>query len=300
MNRTLVAAAVAASIVAISTAAIMIREADAAPVVIGFYRLLYATLLLLPFALWKARAELADMPRRDWAMLGVVGVVLGVHFASWNTSLILTSVAASVVLVTLHPVFVAFVSKRVFGEGVGALGWVGVVVALVGGVVIVSGDATAGPAPLLGDALALVGAVAAAIYFLSGRGYRKRLSLLAYVMPVYAACTLTLGVLTFLPAPYGGPLVGLGARDHMLFLGLALIPMILGHTVLNWALKYVTAPVIATTIVGEPIGSTILALLILNEAPPATALVGGIVVLVGISIVATVEARRPSAVAATP
>lgn len=141
--------------------------------------------------------------------------------------------------------------------------------------------------------LALVGALAAAVYFLAGRGYRKRLSLLAYVVPVYATCALTLGVLLALPAPYGGSALGLPLREHLLFLAMAVVPMILGHTVLNWALKYVTAPVIATTIVGEPVGSTILALLILAEAPPATALAGGLLVLAGIGLVATVEARRP-------
>ncbi|HUR27922.1 MAG TPA: DMT family transporter, partial [Planctomycetota bacterium] len=140
MNRTAVALAVAASIVAISTAAILIRSSDAPPVVIGFYRLLYATILLLPFTLWKARHELRAMPARDWLMLSGVGVILALHFASWITSLAMTSVAASVVLVTLHPVFVAFVSKRLFGEGVGALGWLGVGIALVGGIVIVWGD----------------------------------------------------------------------------------------------------------------------------------------------------------------
>lgn len=294
MSRTFVALAVAASIVAISTAAILIRLADAPPVVIGFYRLLYATLILLPFTLWTAREELRAMPARDWLALSGVGAVLALHFASWITSLDLTSVAASVVLVTLHPVFVAFVSKRVFGEGVGALGWVGVVIALVGGVVIVRGD-LAQPQSLVGDALALVGALAAAVYFLAGRGYRRRLSLLAYVTPVYASCALVLGVLTLLPAPYGGPLTGLPAREHLLFLAMAVVPMILGHTVLNWALRHVTAPVIATSIVGEPVGSTLLALLILRETPPATALAGGIVVLVGIALVASVEARRPSA-----
>lgn len=298
MNKTVVGLAVAGSIISISTAAILLLLSDAAPMVKAFYRLLYATLILAPFAWWKARDELRAMPRRDLLALCAVGAVLAVHFAAWITSLDLTSVAASVVLVTLHPVFVAFVSKRLFGEGVGPLGWLGVLVALAGGVVIVAGDLAA-PRSLRGDALALLGALAAAIYFLSGRSYRKRLSLLAYVMPVYASAALVLAALTFLPAPYGGPVLGLPPGEHALFLALAIVPMILGHTVLNWALKYVTAPIIATTIVGEPVGSTILAVLILHQAPPATALVGGIVVLVGIAIVATVEARRPSVVAAT-
>lgn len=294
MNRHVVGAAVAGSIMAISTAAILIRLADAAPVAIAFYRLLYATLLLLPFALWLAWPELRGLSARDWMGLSLVGAVLAVHFAAWITSLALTSVAASVVLVTLHPVFVALVSQRVYGEGVGPRGYVGIGLALAGGVVIVGFDAwKGGPAPLLGDALALLGALAAAIYFLAGRGYRKRLGLLAYVTPVYATCALALGALTLLPAPYGGPIISLSARDHLLFLAMAVAPMILGHTVLNWALRYVTAPVIATTILGEPVGSTLLAIIILQETPSPWTFVGGALVLVGIGMVAFVEARKP-------
>lgn len=292
MRKSVLALIIAGSVLAISTAAILIRLSDAPPLVIAFYRLLYATLILLPFMWWRARREVAQLSLADWLGLGAVGAVLALHFASWITSLSLTSVAASVVLVTLHPVFVAFVSKRVYGEGVGRLGWVGVAIALAGGVVIVSGDLRGGQSAV-GDALALLGALAAAIYFLAGRGYRKRLSLLAYVTPVYASCALVLGILMFaLPSPYGGSPLDIPLRDHMLFLAMALGPMILGHTVLNWALKYVTAPVIATTIVGEPVGSTLLALLILSEAPPATAVAGGLLVLAGIGLVAIVESRR--------
>lgn len=282
---------------AVSTAAIFIVLSDAAPVAVAFHRLLYATLMLAPFALWMSRRELAQLNARDWLGLALVGIVLAVHFAAWITSLRLTSVASSVVLVTLHPVFVALASARLFGEGVGPRGYVGIGLALVGGVVITWGDATGGPAPLAGDALALVGAAAAAVYFLAGRGYRKRLGLLAYVTPVYAVAALALGVmLVVLPAPYGGPLTGYPMREHLLFLALAAVPMVLGHTVLNWALKYVTAPVIATTILGEPVGSSLLAFVILDQAPSASTLAGGGLVLVGIALVAFVEARRPATV----
>jgi len=294
LSRPILAAAVTGSILAISTAAIMIRfvSEGVSPIAIGFYRLLYATFLLLPFAIWKAWPELRQLSRADWSGLVLVGAVLAIHFASWITSLDLTSVAASVVLVTLHPVFVALVSQRVFGEGVGARGYFGIGLALVGGLVITWGDARTGPMPLLGDALALLGALAAAIYFLAGRGYRRRLSLLAYVVPVYASCALFLGLLLLLPAPYGGSALGIAPRDHLLFFAMAVVPMILGHTVLNWALKYVTAPVIATTILGEPLGSTLLAALLLSEIPSSFTFIGGGLVLVGIGLVAFVEARK--------
>lgn len=287
MRRDLIGAAIVGSILAISTAAVLIRLSDAPPLAVSFYRLLYATLLLLPFAAWRVRHELASLTERDLAGLAGVGVVLALHFAAWVTSLGLTSVASSVFLVTLHPVAVALVSRRVYGEGLTPKGFIGISLALIGGVVIVWGDRAGGPDPLVGDALALVGAAAAALYFLAGRGYRKRLSLLAYVVPVYAASAATLGfLLVTMPAPYGGPLLGYDAREHLLFLALAVVPMVLGHTVLNWALKYVTAPVIATTILGEPVGASLLALVILQETPPLWTLAGGALVLAGIALTA--------------
>lgn len=295
MNRLLVGGTILLSILAISTAAPVIRLAgDAPPLAIAFWRLLDATLVLAPFALVFARRDLAALAGRDWAGLLLTGAVLGLHFATWITSVGLTTVAASVVLVTLHPVFVGFASKRLFGEGPRALGWVGIAVALVGGALIAAGDATGGgSAPLLGDALAFAGALCAAVYLLAGRGYRKRLGLLAYVTPVYAGATLTLGLLLVLvPAPWGGGFTWASATDQGWFLALALGPMILGHTGLNWALKYVSAPAIATTILGEPVGATLLALLILREVPPLITLVGGGVVLAGILLVALDEARR--------
>ena len=284
-SRAVLGVSIAGSILAVSTAALLVREADAPPVVIAFYRLLYATLALAPFAWWAARNELRALSGRDLIGLSLVGVVLAVHFAAWITSLGLTSVASSVVLVTLHPAFVALASHRLFGEGPSRLGYAGILVALGGGALITFGDAGGGigPNPLLGDALALLGAAAAAVYFLAGRGYRRRLGLLAYVTPVYAASALTLGVLAL---ALGQPLSGHGAREHALFLALALVPMIAGHTVLNWALKYVPAPVIATTILGEPVGATALALLLLGETPPWLTLAGGAVVLLGIGLVA--------------
>lgn len=292
-TRVALVAGITTSILAISSAAILFRETRAPPIPASAFRLLFATLLLLPFALWRSRAELAALSAKDWLGLAAVGLVLAAHFASWVASLALTTVAASVVLVTLHPVIVAIASTLLFREGLAPRGYVGIVVALAGGVIITVGDAQRGSAPLLGDALALVGALAAAAYFLAGRGYRRRLGLLAYVTPVYGVAALALLVASVLaPAPYGGPLLGYDARQFVLFLVLAGVPMILGHTVLNWALKYVTAPVIATTILGEPVGASILAFFFLHEAPGTFTLVGGALVLVGIGVTALSAAGR--------
>lgn len=282
--------AIALAVSAVSTAAVLIRLATAPPLVIAFWRLAFATLILAPaaFAVPSIRREMLGQSVRDDLALTAVGVVLAIHFAAWITSLSLTSVAASVVLVTLHPVLVGVASAWLFDEGLGGKGWVGVLVAFAGGAVIAWGDASLSGHRLAGDLLALAGAGAVAAYFLAGRGFRRRLSLLAYVVPVYAVAAVTLLAMAVIADQ---PIAGWPLSDYLLFLALAVVPMILGHTVLNWSLKHVTAPVVATAILGEPVGASILAWLVLTEVPPLVTVVGGAVVLAGIGLV-IVAARR--------
>ncbi len=280
----LVAAAIAVAVAAVSTAAVLIRLSQAPSLTIAAYRLVFAAALLAPVTLLHAetRSQLASLAPWEWVGLCGVGVVLAVHFAAWIESLSWTTVAASVALVTLHPVFVALASGWLFDEGLGALGWAGVGVAFGGGVVVVSGDVQIGWGSAVGDGLALVGALAAAAYFLAGRRFRGRLSLFTYVVPVYAASAVTLVLASW---GTGTALTGYPWREYALFLALAVVPMVIGHTLLNWALKHVTAPVVATAILGEPVGATVLALLVLGEVPPAVTVLGGAIVLAGIGLV---------------
>lgn len=283
-SRLTVVAAIAVAVAAISTAATLIRLASATPLVIAFWRLAFAVAILAPAAALSpsVRAEMAELSARDLAALAGVGVVLAVHFAAWIASLELTSVAASVVLVTAHPVFVGLASAWLLDEGLGSTGWAGVALALVGAAVIAVTDRSLAGHRLVGDLLALVGAVAAGTYFLAGRRWRKELGLLTYVVPVYAASAVTLGVWAVLA---GDPLVGWPVGDYVLFLALAIVPMILGHTLLNWSLEFVTAPVVATTVLGEPVGAALIAWAVLAEVPPVGTIAGGAAVLAGIFVV---------------
>jgi drug/metabolite transporter (DMT)-like permease len=268
------------SIVAVSTASILIRWSAAPPLAIASYRLLFATIILLPFYLRSGGLRrLRGSPRRDVLTLMAVGVVLAMHFASWITSLSLTSVASSVLFVHVDPIFVAAVSHFVFKERIGRGTLLGIAVAFVGATIIAIGDAGVGEANLFGDLLALVGALMLGIYILAGRRLRQVLDLVSYVTPVYAtsAVALTLGSLIT-----GTNLAPYPPREYLLFLAIAVVPMIFGHTVYNWALKYVSAPVVSISLLGEPVGATILALLFLNEAPPALTLIGGAITLAGI------------------
>lgn len=281
-------AALAVALAAVSSAALWIRMAHAGPLAIAFYRLVYAVALLAPFALRPALRELPRLPRSDRWKLAAAGVALALHFAAWIASLapsspFATSVAASATLVAVHPVLVASISPRLTGRRVPRHALPGIALALIGSAVIAWGDRASGHHRLTGDLLALLGAVAGAGYFLLGGALRGRVGLLAYVLPVYGAAAATLGALALLT---GESLAVRDPREHALFLALAVGPMILGHTLLNWALRYLPAWAVSTTILGEPVASTVLVLVVLRDAPPVTAVAGAALVLAGLVVIA--------------
>lgn len=213
-----------------------------------------------------------------------VGVILAVHFASWISSLSYTSVASSVIFVHVDPIFVTVVSHFLLKERITRIVGLGVLIALIGTISIASGDLGIGKTNLYGDVLALIGAVMLGIYLLCGRWFRKRLDLVSYVTPVYATSAAVLTIGCFIT---GTPLFPYPPREYILFLAIAVVPMIFGHTVYNWALKYVEAPLVSISLLGEPVGATFLAFLILKEVPEPIAIIGGAVTLLGIYLTAS-------------
>jgi drug/metabolite transporter (DMT)-like permease len=283
--------ALAVAIVAVSTSAILIELSDAPSIIKAFYRVLFTTLLLAPLAVTRYRADLRTFSRRDFLIAIVTGGALACHFVTWFESLEWTTVAASVTLVQSQPLFVAFGAWALLDERVTRRTMVGILVALVGMVAmsfggLLSGAAVTGDNPLYGNALAVVGAIAAAGYVLAGRSLRQRVSLVPYVTVVYSVCTVVL----FGVALAGDATVALTAyrpTEWLLFLGMAVGPGIFGHTVINWALKYVESSVVSVSLLGEPVGSTLLALAILGEVPGIATVLGGFVVLSGIYVTST-------------
>jgi drug/metabolite transporter (DMT)-like permease len=270
------------SIVAVSTASILIRLSGAAPITLATYRMVISTLMLAPFYVrGEGLRRFKELDR--WLRLSLVGVgvVLAVHFASWITSLSLTSVASSVIFVHIDPVFVAVVSHFVLGERVSRRTALGIVVAFAGATMIAWGDAGSGGGSLYGDALALLGGLMLGIYILAGRRLRRSLDLVSYVTPVYATAAV---VLLASSLALGVPLTGYTPTEYLIFLALALVPMIFGHTVYNWALRYVTAPIVSISLLGEPVGASILAYVLLGEQPGGWVAAGGAVTLMGILV----------------
>ena len=261
---------------AVSAAAIFIRLAEAPALAVAVWRNALGALVLLPVALYWREA----FPRGRALRIGVAsGVALGAHFGFWISSLDYTSVAASVVLVCTQPIFVAILAYLLFGERTSPLSFFGILVALAGTAVIAS-DGSVGSATFFGNTLAVIGAVAVAAYVLIGRSLRTTgVGVLPYSIVVYASAAATL-----VPAAlYGGvPLWGYSGETWFWLWVVTLGPQILGHTVLNWTLRYVEASIISGTILAEPVVSALLAWLILSERPGLATLLGGAVVLAGL------------------
>jgi drug/metabolite transporter (DMT)-like permease len=275
-------------VLAVSTSAPMIRLAEAPPLAVAFYRNAMAAAVLLPLSFIVHPGELRSVVRRDAAALGLAGALLAVHFAAWIPSVTLTTVAASTVLVTTVPVWAAAGDRLLFGERIPRATVAGIALSLAGAVLISGFDFTVSTEAFLGDVLALLGAVAAAGYFLTGQRLRRRLSLPTYAGAVYGICA----VLLFIAALISGtPLVGFDPEVWLLFALMAAGPQILGHTVFNYLLREVDATVVAVAVMGEPVGASLLALALFGEVPPASAIVGGAVVLAGIYVAVTAQSR---------
>ena len=277
----------AVAICAISTGAILVRLSNAPSTVAAFYRVLFTTVPLVPVAVWKYRGQFRSIGRRDLGFAVLSGLALALHFAAWFESLEWTGVAASVTLVQAQPIFVAVGAWALLSERITARMATGILVAVAGIVAMSVGDlfgGIVGTDPLLGNSLALFGAVMAAGYVLAGRSLRQRVDLIPYVVVVYAVCAVALfGIISV----QGRPLAGYPAREWLLFAGLAVGTGLLGHTVINWSLAHLESSVVSVSLLGEPVGATVLGALLLSEFPTPTTVAGGVVVLAGIALTAT-------------
>ncbi len=294
-------------IAAVSTASLFIRFAQeyAPSITIAAFRMGLAALLLLPYTIVKYKNELRALSRKDLGFALLAGFFLAVHFATWITSLEYTSVASSVVLVTTTPLWIALMAPVFLGEKTPRLAIIGMILALLGGVIIAGSDvcswtpggitchfqeSLAGSQNLLGDLLAIVGAVSGAAYFMIGRHLRRKVSLTPYIFLVYSASALFLVVTMFFMA--GVPPVFPTLAYGWLIL-LAVVPQLLGHSIFNWSLKYLPAGYVSISLLGEPIGSAILAYIFLNEKPPAVKIIGAILILAGIGLASFRQKSQP-------
>lgn len=278
VSRARVLAGLGAGVVVLSFASVLIKLTPAPSIVIAALRMATATLVLTPF-FWSRlparRVELAGVP---WWPLALSGVLLAAHFALWIESLNRTSVASSVVLVAMNPIFVAALSPLILREKVSWRIVLAVALGVIGAVVIAGPQLRSGGATV-GNLLALGGAACAGGYLMAGRRVRQRLSLVSYVYIIYGVAAV---LLVAMALAGGFRFTGYKPQAYLFILLMALGPQLIGHTSFNWALKYVSAPTVAMAVLGEPVGTTLLAWLILKTPPTSFEIAGGVIICAGI------------------
>ncbi|MVX66169.1 EamA family transporter [Clostridium chromiireducens] len=270
-------------VLAISTSAIFVKLSTAPAPIIATYRLVFSTLMILPVMILNKKyiLEIKKLRLKQLAAVFSSGIFLAIHYILWFESLRFTSVASSTVLVTMQPLFAFIGSYFFFGERLKKLSIFGGFLSISGSCIIGFGDFNIGGIALIGDLLALLAAGVITAYFLIGENIRKNLSLVPYVFICYLSSSIfLLGYSVILKYP----LIGYQNSDWLWFFCLALIPTILGQTVLNWLIKWLSTSTISMSILGEPVGTCILAYLILDESITYNQILGSTIILIGIGI----------------
>jgi drug/metabolite transporter (DMT)-like permease len=278
---------VTAAIVAMASSSVIItllERSGVAPITIAFYRMALTAAILTPVALALRRTEILSLARNNVWLVVSSGFCLAVHFAAWIASLKYLPISTSVVLVSSHPFLVVLASRLFLNERPARRSLLGICIGFCGTAIVCWTGLKDLGGTLTGDALALLGAVAVVGYVIIGRRIRARVSLLTYVTPVYLICSLFLLAAV---AALGARLHPYSGTDWLHFGFLALVPTIFGHTVLNWALRYVRASVVSVAFLGEPVAASLFGFILLAQVPSWSTFLGGILVLAGIYVSTT-------------
>ena len=270
----------------VSTGSIFARLADAPALVTAAYRVGLASLILVPLAAWKAWDELRGLSFHDIRLAVLSGFFLALHFATWISSLDYTAIANSVVLVNTIPLWVGLFTPLIAKDRLARATRISIIVSVAGGVIIGFGDFATGGLALLGDLLAVSGAICAAVYLLIGRNLRRKLSLISYVALCYGSAAIFLWLVVL---GLKLPLTGYSTQTVAAFWAMALISQIMGHSSYNWALKWFSAGFVAVALLGEPIGATLMAYFIFDEGLTWSKFIGGLFILSAIYLAATGE-----------
>jgi drug/metabolite transporter (DMT)-like permease len=284
------AALLVVGVLAVSCSGVLIKLAEDTPkLAIAFYRCALASAVLVPLAFARHRDELRRLTASQRRLAVFAGAFLAAHFATWIPSLTYTTVAASSVLVTTQPLWVALFGRAI-GERPDRRAFVGIGIALVGTLVIAGSDLGGSGRALIGDGLALAGAIFGAAYVLSGRNLRREVSVVPYTAVVYGTAAVLLAAVLLVS---GTPFAGYDPEVWLLFVLITVGPQFLGHTVFNYLLGHLEASVVAVAIMAEPVGATLLAVAILDEAPGLSAVLGGALILAGVYVAIATARSRP-------
>ena len=279
-------------VVGVSFAAILIRYASAPAGIIAFYRLFFAALLTLPYTILYQHRTLSSLKQKELLLAVLSGIFLAMHFYTWIKSLELTTIASSTVLVSLQPVFTMVLGYLLYQETLQKVSMVGMAAAIFGSIMMGISDLKLDHAHLIGDLLALSGGFFGSCYIIIGRKLRNSVPAATYCTLVYGICAITLLLINLVLRT---PLRGYGTNNLLIFLALAVICTIGGHSIFNWSLKHLKAVTVSTASLGEPIGATLLAYLLFRESPGTMQLLSGSIILFGLYLfLKGIVGQRPS------
>ncbi len=281
--------AVLVGVFAVSFSALFVRLTTAPALIIATYRLLFTFLILAPYAIFRYRTELVSISWKQRGLAAGSGVCLALHLVTWFISLRYTSVASSVVLVTTQPVFVVIGSWIFFREKVSRLAMMGGALALFGSFIIGAADFQIGREAFWGDLLALSAAIFVSGYLLIGRRLRSGISLPVYTFYTYGSSALVLIIASLASRT---PFAPYSPRDWIIFLALAIVCTVIGHTIFNWVLRHVQASVVSVSVLGEPLGAILWASVFLREYPTLRQAIGACFIFGGLFIFTRFSGRR--------
>lgn len=274
-------------VIAVSFSSIFVKWSTAPASIQGMYRLLFTVLFMLPFGI-KRVAELRAISKRNWLLLGASGFFLALHFLLWMGSLSYTTVSSSTIILAIEPVFIWCGAYFLFKERISSFAKLGMLIAVIGAALIGWGDVGISSANLYGDLLSFLGTIAVAVHMLIGQKLLSQVSPYVYNLIVFSSAVV---VFALYNVSLGVSFTNYNDREWGIFLLLAIIPTVFGHMLFNWLLQYISATTVSMSILGEPIGASLLAFLLLNETMSIVQISGGLMAIMGMIIFMRVTSR---------
>lgn len=266
------------SVIAISFAAIFVKWSDAPATIISMNRMYLACLLLLPIV-WSKRKEFIKLSKRDWSFLMLAGIFLALHFGLWFESLKLTTVASSTIILALQPIVALIAGYLIFKEKTSISTIITIGISIIGVALVGWGDFQLNnTSAIIGDILSFLCVLAIVAYLMIGQANVKQISHWIYSFSVFLFAGIALNIFNLVSET---PIIGYGAREWGIFLLLAIFPTI-AHVIYNYLLKFVSTTTISMSILGEPVGASILAAILLGETIKGLQFVGGFFVILGV------------------
>ncbi|MBI9011122.1 MAG: DMT family transporter [Clostridiales bacterium] len=265
----------------VSTSPILIKLSSSPALTIAFYRMLTTILLLTPFIISKNRKEIKELSSKQIKKIAISGIFLGLHFSAWIISLKYTTVASATVLVNTSPIILLIITYFIFKEKSKPIEIIAIIAAFVGSIILTLGDFSGGQNAILGDIYALAGAGFVSVYLLIGNKVRQDVSMTSYTYLTYTFALITIFVSNLF---VGHDLFVKAPTEYLLFLAMAIFPTLLGHSLFNWSLKYVSATLVSMAILTEPIIASIFAIFLFQEIPTLTQIVGATIIIASIGL----------------